>query len=139
MIDPDTHKLLVDWACWCRSKHTPTEFHVLCQSAESKHLPEAGEVMMTLEERLKSSKPNYDSLQAERVEDVIRCLPDKPKLALRLHYVVWRSMPIKQKRRLLGVSEDGYWELLENAALLTSQRLGDTNAARPLLNWENFP
>ena len=94
---------------------------------------------MSLEERLKASKPAYDSLQAELTEDAVRGLPDQLRLALRLHYVVWRSMPMKQKRRILGVSEDGYWLLLENAALLTSQRLEATTGAHPLLNWESFP
>lgn len=45
-------------------------------------------------------------------------LPDKNRLALRLHYVVHKQMPISQKLRALGVSHDDYFVLVRRSALM---------------------
>lgn len=50
-------------------------------------------------------------------------LPERPRMALRLHYVVHKRMPMQQKCKMLGVSQDGYPELVAGAARLS---LGST-------------
>lgn len=125
VVDPHTHAMLVDWARWCRGSYLPTEFHVICQSIESSHLPEAGEVLMSMEERLQARKPAYNDARAEICEHTVCHLPEQQKTALRLHYVVWRAMPLRQKRRILGVTEDAYWDLIDSAALEVRKILTD--------------
>lgn len=53
-----------------------------------------------------------------RIEIRVMRLPDKNRLALRLHYVVHKQMPISQKLRALGVSHDDYFVLVRRSALM---------------------
>ena len=120
MIDRETHERLKNWARWCRSGYLPAEFWVGCQSAEADSVSEAGAVLETTAERLdtalRAGSGPYDEKDAAIIEIEVLRSPPKMRMILRLHYVTWRSIPMSRKRKLLGVSDSGYWDLLELAA-----------------------
>lgn len=120
--DTNTRDLLVNWAKWARGKYLPTHFHVECGSLESDYLPDAGEVLDDTSDRLSkalaATPERFSDRLAVQIEVIVMNLPVKSRDALRLHYVIWRAMPIKQKRRILGVTEDGYNVLVYDSGLM---------------------
>lgn len=117
MIDAQTHRSLVQWACWARGPYGL--FDVRAESAESRYIAPAGEVWMTAEEALKQSisrSERFSDQQAIMVEQIVCKLPENPRDGLRLHYVIAKRLPLDSKCRRLGVSRDGYFELVEIAA-----------------------
>ena len=123
MIEPELHARLVSWAQWCRGSGLP-RLDVHCTSAESNWLPPAINIYQTASEALQAVKPAKPVSEAIQVEIAVLRLPDKPRLAVRLHYVVHKRMPMQQKFRRLGVGEEGYWSLLDDACTLLRMRLG---------------
>lgn len=82
--------------------------------------------MDTTIERLESIRgklPPWDEQEAVRVETTMLRMPHQWRKALRLHFVVWREMSINQKCRSLGVSHQGYPELICAAAAELASRL----------------
>jgi hypothetical protein len=111
----------------------PPTLEVKCGSLESDYLPPAGAVYAGTEEALKSSLGKYRDAEDPRTvsdpealqtEIIILRLPNKNRLALRLHFVVFKAMKMEQKYRLLGVGADGYPELVRYSALMVRNRSG---------------
>src|SRR5574341_2417955 len=121
-IDRDLHERLVLWARWCAGRHLP-RLEVRCESAESAYLPPLEGVYSSTEEALKAALPPINGEHAFAIERIVLKLPDKPRLALRLHYVWYRKLAHSQKCRMLGVSNDGYNELVRSAALMVGAYL----------------
>ena len=117
-IPSPLHDRLVAWAKWCREPlRGPDE--VRCSSAESAWLPVSGAVWVGVEEllvaELRKGGGGSEHLAIE-VEVRVMRLPERPRSALRLHYVVHRRMPLGQKLRMLGVGVEEYPRLVERAA-----------------------
>ena len=91
-----------------------------CQSAEADSIPEAGAVLESTAERLtaalRGGSGPYDEVDAAAIEIGVLRSPPKMRMILRLHYVTWRTIPMARKRRMLGVNDSSYWNLLELAA-----------------------
>jgi hypothetical protein len=117
-IDPELHRRLVEWARWCRGPDSEwaARFRVLCRSAESAHLPPAGVVYEGAEVLLRPAMPIKD-VDAGEVEVCVMRLPERPRSALRLHYVARKhEFTLARKCRLLGTTHEGYFELVTAAA-----------------------
>ena len=118
MIDDATHRALVAWAFWARGKnYLPKD--VRAGSAESSYLPRRGNTDMTATEALQESVGSSRALGdhiAGKIDDCVMGLPDKPKAAVRLHYIMWQRMPKEQKFKILGCTEAQYWLHVEYAA-----------------------
>jgi DNA-directed RNA polymerase specialized sigma24 family protein len=125
-IDLEIHDRLVAWAKWARGRHLPNCLHVICRSIESGFLAPAGDVWMTAEEALKASIKASEPISRGdewETERIVSSLPGRHRDVLRLHYVVFKRMPMVQKRKLLGVTEDDYWVLLTRAGQMLRNRL----------------
>lgn len=117
-ISDRARELLENWAGWCMSGYFPSEFAVGCDSAESIASGRLGNIHLTATELLQQSIRDgsgspYNEPQAVAVELAVLRLPDKQRLAVRLHFVAWRRIPMNRKFRLLGVGELGYFDLVE--------------------------
>jgi len=121
-VEPELHTILVQWAKWCRGNYLPSEFWVQAGSIETGYLPPAGDVFLSaadaLQKGLKTTQERFSDPQAARIEVIVMRLPEKNRKALRLHYVAHKQLPMSHKRRLLGVTFDGYWELVKLSALM---------------------
>ena len=125
------HALLVRWAIWNRGYYIPSGFWVRAGSIESDYLPPAQNVYESTEDALRKSIGKHRDTddprtvsdpEALQTEIVILRLPDKNRMALRLHYVAYRQMPIRQRCRQLGVGFEGYKELVRRSALMVRNR-----------------
>lgn len=125
-LPPELYQLLRAWGMWCRGPATDRQMQVICQSIESRYLPRRGDVGETVEALLERQIRRYerpsDALMGQ-VEQTVMRLPGKFPLALRLEFHVYKSMPISRKRRLLGVTEDGYWDMVRRASLMVRNRM----------------
>jgi hypothetical protein len=125
-IDPETHERLKAWARWARGKYLPSCLQVKCLSLECGYLPPSGDVWLTAEEAIKASlgpqqrQTTGDEWETERA---VVGLPDKPRTALKLHYIIYKQMPMVQKRRILACTEDEYWLILLKAGQMLRNRL----------------
>ena len=126
-IDLEMHERLVAWARWARGRYLPSCLTVRCLSIESRFAAPIGSVYDTVEEALKASiraseakVSRGDEWQTERA---VSGLPERPKTALRLHYVEFKRMPMVQKRRILACTEQEYWLILLRAAQMLRNRL----------------
>jgi DNA-directed RNA polymerase specialized sigma24 family protein len=120
-IEPELNGILIDWAKWCRGHAIPMTFWVGCKSIESGFVGELGDVHEDTEGRhtkaleTAETRPEYLCLE---IEKAVMRLPEKHRTALRLHYVIRKQLPMSQKRRILGVSQDGYIKLVTRSALM---------------------
>lgn len=125
-IPPELDQLLIRWAIWNRGHYMP-DLAVKCSSLESDYLPPAGAVYEGTEEAIKSSLGTYrDSDDPRTVSDpealhteiIVLRLPKLNREALRLHYVEYKRLPVRQRCRMLGVGFEGYTELVKRSALM---------------------
>lgn len=128
LVPPDLHHVLTQWAIWARGSYFDLHFKVICRSLEHKHLSRTGSIYTSVEDALRASIRRQDVIKDHdmlQVERAVMRLPVRPyRLAIRLHYVVHKRMPIAQKRRLLGCREDEYELLVLRAATMVGRRLG---------------
>lgn len=126
-VDPEAHAVLVNWSRWATSGHLPSEFWIGCESAEAQAVADAGEVYQETGERLANAlrvgSAPFSEQQAVEVELIVLRLPERLRKALRLHYIAWRTLPMNAKCRILGVTGDGYFELIARAAAEVMHRL----------------
>lgn len=130
-IPQELHERLLRWAIWNRGHYIPPTLAVQCGSLESDYLPPAGAVYEGTEEAIKSSLGKYKDKddprtvsdpEALQTEIIILRLPSKNKLALRLHYVAHRQVPVRQRCRMLGVGFEAYTELVRYSALMVRNK-----------------
>lgn len=116
------HRRLLAWRRWCLGAWLPREFHVVCESAEKWHTPEKGNVYAEPEQpaglpglttRSYPQAPDHEALEIERA--LLR-LPRRAALAIRLHYVGYPRLAMKQKMRALGLEHDRYWTFVVDSA-----------------------
>lgn len=121
-IPEEIHTLLTRWARWCRGRHAPSSHWVKAGSLESSYLPPAGDVFESTEDAIKkslgSSQERLSDHEAMGVEITVLRLPERNRMALRLHYVAFKAIPVAQKQRMLGVSYDDYFDLVRRSALM---------------------
>lgn len=126
-IPKELEDRLIRWAIWNRGHYIPSTLHVKCVSLESDYLPPAGAVYEGTEEAIKSSLGKYRDAEDPRTvsdpealqtEVIILRLPDKNRKALRLHYVEYKKIPVRQRCRQLGVGFEAYTELVRLSALM---------------------
>lgn len=125
----EVHRRLLNWGFWCRSNYLPTDFWVGCESAEHLHVArrtdaEGDTIQDTYVEAMKRDVGRISQDGAEEIADIIKPpFPAKYRLALKLHYVIWREMPRRQKCRLLGVGYNDYFDVVEQAVTAVGRRL----------------
>ncbi len=126
-IPSELHDRLIRWAIWNRGYFLPTGFWVKASSLETDYLPPAQNVYKSTEEVLRDSIGKHRNTddprtvsdpEALQTEIIVLRLPDKNRMALRLHYVAYRQMPVRQRCRVLGVGFEGYKELVRLSALM---------------------
>lgn len=113
------HRRLLAWRRWCLSAWLPREFHVVCESAEKWHTPEKGNVHddpASLPESIRRTYPQALDHEALAIERALLRLPRKAALAIRLHYIGYPRIPVKQKMRALGLEHDRYWTFVVDSA-----------------------
>lgn len=124
-ISDDLHQRLVAWARWVRGSVRGPALPT-CLSAEHGYLPPAGEVWTSVEDLLvkqvRRAQAPFNEHEAMQVELRIMRLPERPKTALRLHYVVYKAMPMQRKCRILGCTGEEYPVIVGRAALLIDAR-----------------
>ena len=126
-LPPELYQLLRSWGMWCRGSATNPQMAVACQSIEARYLPWRGDVSETVETVLMRQIRRFDrppDALMGQVEATVMRLPGKFPLALRLEFWAYKSMPISRKRRLLGVTEDAYWDMVRRAAFMVRNRMG---------------
>jgi DNA-directed RNA polymerase specialized sigma24 family protein len=119
-IEREMHQLLVAWAQWARGNSVGGPQRPQAGSIESNYLPEAGDVHEGLQAPRMPVLPDAPMIQ---VEIAVMRLPARPRLALRLHYVVHKRLPVAQKLRMLGTSWEAYKALIERGAGMLKERL----------------
>jgi DNA-directed RNA polymerase specialized sigma24 family protein len=127
IIPDELHRLLVRWAIWARGSHLDRHMKLICRSIEHKHLGRATNVYTSVEDIIKADLRRHDVIRDSdmlEVERAVMRLPDKHRLAVRLHYVVHKRVPLIQKRKLLGCREDEYDLLVLRGAVMVARRLG---------------
>lgn len=128
-IPSELWNLLVQWAKWCRGSIPELRMADIARSIECrKFLAPAGDQFLSVEEILirqlrKSRAGQLPDREMLAVEMTVKDLPARNRLCLRLEYVVYKSMPISRKRRILGVTEDGYADLVWRSSFMVRNRL----------------
>ncbi len=126
-IPEELHARLIRWAIWNRGHFIPSCLAVQCGSLESDYLPPAGAVYEGTEEAIKASLGSYRDAEDPRTvsdpealqtEIIVLRLPELNRMALRLHFIAFKTVKLAQKCRKLGVGEAGYYELVRRSALM---------------------
>lgn len=120
-LPDDLYQLLKSWGIWCRGSATDRQMQVICKSIEARYLPYRGDVSESVETILRRQVRRFerppDALMG-KVEQTVMRLPGLFRPAIRLEFFVYKSMPLPRKRRILGVTEDAYWDMVRRAAFM---------------------
>lgn len=136
LVDPALNRLLIAWGKWNRNRQPEKHFHVFCKSIESGYLPPAGNVYSSVEDVLQAScgpKQEWTIQDMSETEKAVLGLyraSQRHANCLRLEYYVYKSRPLSWKRKVLGVTEDNYAQLLKYSAIMLRRYL--TNLQTPL-------